>query len=136
MEATCSHCPQSHERTHKNPWCRWPCSFVLGRICGPSAVPAPGPVASGSASERLKAGGPGIGVPVFTWKPIAPPIQLTPDVSGKGSACHRNNDHAEAVLSYARHYGALKAPSRPGCLQVLPEAMETGGGTASTVAVP
>lgn len=46
-----------------------------------------------------------------------------------------NNDHAEAVLSYARHYGGIEEPRSARMLQVRPEGMELEV-DGSTVAVP
>ena len=63
-----------------------------------------------------------------------PADPLTPDVSAR-ICLHMNNDHAEAVLSYARHYGGVAAPQSARMLQVLPEAMELEV-DGSTVAVP
>ena len=37
---------------------------------------------------------------------------------------HMNDDHAEAVLAYARHYGGVAAPQQARMLVVRPEAME------------
>ena len=37
---------------------------------------------------------------------------------------HMNDDHAEAVLAYARHYGGLEAPQQARMVAVRPEAME------------
>ena len=37
---------------------------------------------------------------------------------------HMNDDHAEAVLSYARHYGGVSAPTTARMVAVKPEAME------------
>ena len=37
---------------------------------------------------------------------------------------HMNDDHAEAVLAYARHYGGVEAPSAARMVAVRPEAME------------
>lgn len=37
---------------------------------------------------------------------------------------HMNEDHAEAVLAYARHYGGVTAPQTARMLAVNPEAME------------
>jgi len=62
-----------------------------------------------------------------------PADPLTPDVSAR-ICLHMNNDHAEAVLSYARHYGGVEAPQSARMLQVLPEAMELEV-DGSTVAV-
>ncbi len=48
---------------------------------------------------------------------------LTDSVSAR--ICqHMNNDHAEAVLAYARHYGGLRAAAEARMLKVRPEAME------------
>jgi putative heme iron utilization protein len=47
---------------------------------------------------------------------------LTPAVSDR--ICkHMNDDHAEAVLAYARHYGGLSAAGSARMLAVGPEAM-------------
>jgi putative heme iron utilization protein len=47
---------------------------------------------------------------------------LTPAVSDR--ICrHMNQDHAEAVLSYARHYGGLANARQARMLAVGPEAM-------------
>jgi len=104
---------------------------VLAGFCGLQQY-APGPVALAALRSRLKAGRARIGVPV-TWKPM-PADPLTPDVSAR-ICLHMNNDHAEAVLSYARHYGGVEAPQSARMLQVLPEAMELEV-DGSTVAVP
>jgi putative heme iron utilization protein len=37
---------------------------------------------------------------------------------------HMNQDHADAVLAYARHYGGVPAPETARMLRVLPESME------------
>jgi len=37
---------------------------------------------------------------------------------------HMNDDHAEAVLAYARHYGGVEAPQQARMLAVRPDAME------------
>jgi putative heme iron utilization protein len=37
---------------------------------------------------------------------------------------HMNDDHAEAVLAYARHYGGVAAPQQARMVAVRPEAME------------
>jgi putative heme iron utilization protein len=37
---------------------------------------------------------------------------------------HMNDDHAAAVLSYARHYGGLQHASQARMLAITPEAME------------
>lgn len=48
---------------------------------------------------------------------------LTPAVSDR--ICkHMNDDHAEAVLAYARHYGGVTNPSAARMVAVTPEAME------------
>jgi putative heme iron utilization protein len=48
---------------------------------------------------------------------------LTPAVSDR--ICkHMNDDHAEAVLAYARHYGGIEAPSAARMVAVTAEAME------------
>ena len=36
---------------------------------------------------------------------------------------HMNDDHAEAVLAYARHYGGVQSPQSARMLAVAPEAM-------------
>jgi putative heme iron utilization protein len=47
---------------------------------------------------------------------------LTPAVSDR--ICkHMNDDHAEAVLSYARHYGGITTARHARMLAVGPEAM-------------
>jgi putative heme iron utilization protein len=35
-----------------------------------------------------------------------------------------NDDHAEAVLAYARHYGGVEAPQQARMVAVRPDAME------------
>jgi len=48
---------------------------------------------------------------------------LTPAVSDR--ICkHMNDDHAEAVLAYARHYGGLSAAEQACLVAVRTEAME------------
>ena len=48
---------------------------------------------------------------------------LTPEVSDR--ICkHMNDDHAEAVLAYARHYGGIEAPQAARMVAVRPEAMQ------------
>ncbi len=48
---------------------------------------------------------------------------LTPAVSDR--ICkHMNDDHAEAVLAYASHYGGVEAPTAARMLAVGPEAMQ------------
>ena len=48
---------------------------------------------------------------------------LTPAVSDR--ICkHMNEDHAQAVLAYARHYGGIEAPSVARMVAVTAEAME------------
>ena len=37
---------------------------------------------------------------------------------------HMNDDHAEAVLAYARHYGGVEAPQQARMVVVRPDAME------------
>ena len=37
---------------------------------------------------------------------------------------HMNDDHAEAVLAYARHNGGVEAPQHARMVAVRPEAME------------
>ena len=37
---------------------------------------------------------------------------------------HMNDDHAEAVLAYARHYGGVASPQQARMLAVRPERME------------
>ena len=47
---------------------------------------------------------------------------LSPAVSDR--ICkHMNDDHAEAVLAYARHYGGVANPGAARMLAVTPEAM-------------
>ncbi|MCP9846071.1 MULTISPECIES: DUF2470 domain-containing protein [unclassified Synechococcus] len=59
---------------------------------------------------------------------------LTSAVSARICA-HMNNDHAEAVLAYARHYGGVADAQAAHMLQVLPEAMELDVDGA-TISVP
>ncbi|MEB3185556.1 MAG: DUF2470 domain-containing protein [Cyanobacteriota bacterium] len=48
---------------------------------------------------------------------------LTPAVSDR--ICkHMNDDHADAVLAYARHYGGIDSPGQARMVAVKPEAME------------
>ena len=48
---------------------------------------------------------------------------LTADVSSR--ICrHMNDDHASAVLAYARHYGGLENPGSARMITVSPQAME------------
>jgi len=48
---------------------------------------------------------------------------LTPAVSDR--ICkHMNDDHAEAVLSYARHYGGVASAQLARMLAITPEAMQ------------
>ncbi len=48
---------------------------------------------------------------------------LTPAVSDR--ICkHMNDDHAAAVLAYARHYAGVEAPQEARMLAVRPEAMQ------------
>ena len=48
---------------------------------------------------------------------------LTPAVSDR--ICkHMNDDHADAVLAYARHYGGVANPGQARMVAVKPEAME------------
>jgi putative heme iron utilization protein len=48
---------------------------------------------------------------------------LTPDVSDR--ICqHMNDDHADAVLAYARHYGGVASPKLARMLAVTPAAMQ------------
>jgi putative heme iron utilization protein len=42
---------------------------------------------------------------------------LTPEVSARICA-HMNDDHAEAVLAYAHHYGGIDSPSEASMLEV------------------
>ena len=42
---------------------------------------------------------------------------LTPEVSAR-ICTHMNDDHAEAVLAYARHYGGIDSPSEASMLEV------------------
>ena len=52
-----------------------------------------------------------------------PADPLTADVSTR--ICrHMNDDHAEAVLAYARHYGGITAPSNARMVAVTPDDME------------
>jgi putative heme iron utilization protein len=37
---------------------------------------------------------------------------------------HMNDEHTEAVLAYARHYGGVEAPQQARMVAVRPEAME------------
>ena len=37
---------------------------------------------------------------------------------------HMNDDHAEAVLDYARHYGGIHAPASARMVSVTPNSME------------
>ena len=37
---------------------------------------------------------------------------------------HMNDDHAEAVLAYACHYGGVEAPQQARMVAVLPDAMQ------------
>ncbi len=48
---------------------------------------------------------------------------LTPDVSARICA-HMNDDHADAVLAYASHYGGVATPAAARMLAVTAEAME------------
>ncbi len=58
---------------------------------------------------------------------------LTPAVSDR--ICrHMNDDHAEAVLAYARHYGGAAEARSARMLRVAPEAMDLEvDGTTLTV---
>ena len=48
---------------------------------------------------------------------------LTTEVSTR--ICkHMNDDHAEAVLDYARHYGGVDAPGSARMVAVMPNSME------------
>ncbi len=48
---------------------------------------------------------------------------LTTEVSTR--ICkHMNDDHAEAVLDYARHYGGIDAPGSARMVAVMPNSME------------
>ena len=47
---------------------------------------------------------------------------LTPAVSER-ICSHMNKDHAEAVLTYARHYGGVEDAQQARMLEVLPELM-------------
>jgi putative heme iron utilization protein len=59
---------------------------------------------------------------------------LTPAVSDR--ICrHMNDDHAEAVLAYARHYGGISTAEAARLLAVTPAAMELDVDGAS-VSVP
>ncbi len=57
---------------------------------------------------------------------------LTPDVSARLCA-HMNDDHADAVVAYARHYGGVSAPVQARMLEVQSDAMllEVDGTTLS-----
>lgn len=57
---------------------------------------------------------------------------LTPDVSARICA-HMNDDHADAVVAYARHYGGVSAPVQARMLEVQSDAMllEVDGATLS-----
>ena len=57
---------------------------------------------------------------------------LTPDVSARICA-HMNDDHADAVVAYARHYGGVSAPVQARMLEVQSDAMllEVAGATLS-----
>ena len=57
---------------------------------------------------------------------------LTPDVSARICA-HMNDDHADAVVAYARHYGGISAPVQARMLEVQSDAMllEVDGTTLS-----
>ena len=48
---------------------------------------------------------------------------LTPAVSARICA-HMNDDHADAVLAYARHYGGVETAESARMVAVRPEAME------------
>ena len=48
---------------------------------------------------------------------------LTPAVSARICA-HMNDDHADAVLAYASHYGEVATPSAARMLAVTADAME------------
>jgi len=48
---------------------------------------------------------------------------LTPAVSDR--ICkHMNDDHAEAVVAYARHYGGVASAQQARMLAITPEAMQ------------
>ena len=48
---------------------------------------------------------------------------LTPDVSTR--ICrHMNDDHADAVINYARYYGGIKDPQTPKMIVIASETME------------
>ena len=57
---------------------------------------------------------------------------LTPEVSARICA-HMNDDHADAVVAYARHYGGVSAPVQARMLEVQSDAMllEVDGATLS-----
>jgi len=59
---------------------------------------------------------------------------LTPAVSAR-ICLHMNNDHGEAVLFYARHYGGVATAQSARLLEVGAEAMELEV-DGSTVAIP
>ena len=49
-------------------------------------------------------------------------VPLTPEVSDR--ICkHMNDDHTEAVLAYARHYGGIQGAQAARMVAVAPEAM-------------
>ena len=52
-----------------------------------------------------------------------PADPLTPAVSAR-ICTHMNDDHAEAVLDYARHYGGIKSPESARMLAVTSNSME------------
>ncbi|OUT73845.1 MAG: heme iron utilization protein [Synechococcus sp. TMED19] len=47
---------------------------------------------------------------------------LSPEVSARICA-HMNDDHADAVVAYARHYGGVSTPNQARMLEVQSEAM-------------
>ena len=47
---------------------------------------------------------------------------LSPEVSARICA-HMNDDHADAVVAYARHYGGVSTPTQARMLEVQSEAM-------------
>ena len=57
---------------------------------------------------------------------------LSPEVSARICA-HMNDDHADAVVAYARHYGGVSAPVQARMLEVQSDAMllEVDGTTLS-----
>ena len=52
-----------------------------------------------------------------------PADPLTPAISAR-ICTHMNDDHAEAVLDYARHYGGIETPESARMVAVMPDSME------------